>query len=139
MSRIKSGKKKKSTIDPRKPTTEPDGIHFSFKYLDLSREKFSVDASDSQYFIKVLERLQALSSMKAAEIYSDRSSALRAHPINWNETTEKQGFCHLNSQLRGWPAYQFQISSNAHGRVHGFMIGSVFFVAWLDPEHQLYA
>ena len=25
-----------------------------------------------------------------------------------------------------------------HGRVHGFVIGTVFHVVWLDPQHRLY-
>jgi hypothetical protein len=80
-----------------------------------------------------------ISSLKASELFSNRSSSLRAHPIDWSKTTEKYGFTHLNSQLKQIPAYQFQISSNEHGRIHGFILGNVFFVIWFDPEHKLYA
>jgi len=34
--------------------------------------------------------------------------------------------------------YQFSLSSNEHGRVHGFLIDEVFYIVWLDPDHQLY-
>jgi hypothetical protein len=34
--------------------------------------------------------------------------------------------------------WQFEISSNEHGRVHGFFIGNVFNVVWFDPKHLLY-
>jgi hypothetical protein len=35
--------------------------------------------------------------------------------------------------------YQFSLTSNEHGRVHGFFVENIFFVVWLDPKHQLYA
>jgi hypothetical protein len=54
------------------------------------------------------------------------------------DTTEKDGFAHLNEQLRQIPAYQFQVSSNEHGRIHGLVIGNIFFIIWLDPDHRLY-
>ncbi len=34
--------------------------------------------------------------------------------------------------------YQFSLSSNEHGRVHGFFIDEVFYIVWLDPDHLLY-
>ncbi|QXE21583.1 hypothetical protein B6N60_00260 [Richelia sinica FACHB-800] len=41
-------------------------------------------------------------------------------------------------QLVGQP-YQFQLSSNEYGRVHGFFIENVFYIVWLDPDHLLYS
>lgn len=114
-------------------------IRFSFKHLAFKHDKFSFEERSCEYFCKVLERLKNISTLKASEIFSNRSSSLRTHPIDWNKTTEKQGFTHLNEQLRQIPAYQFQISSNEHGRVHGFILENIFFVIWLDPEHNLYA
>jgi hypothetical protein len=37
---------------------------------------------------------------------------------------------------KGW---QFSLSANEHGRVHGFLVENVFFIRWLDPDHNLYA
>ena len=36
----------------------------------------------------------------------------------------------------GW---QFALSANEHGRVHGFLRGDTFYIRWLDPDHNLYA
>ena len=76
--------------------------------------------------------------MTVMEVLANRSSSLRIHPIEWEQTSEKQGFANLNEQLQSLTPYQFHISSNEYGRVHGFFLGNVFFVVWLDPKHKLY-
>ena len=87
---------------------------------------------------KYLERLKSLSGYRKMELMSDRSKSLRFNPINWEKTTEPEGFTHLNSQLRGLSAHEFAISVSKHGRVHGFFLESIFYVCWLDPEHELF-
>ncbi|NMG11911.1 hypothetical protein DP117_35700 [Brasilonema sp. UFV-L1] len=69
---------------------------------------------------------------------SNRSSALRCHPIDWIDTTESCFGFPGEEQLVDTP-YQFSISSNKHGRVHGFFIEEVFYIVWLDPNHKLYS
>ena len=63
---------------------------------------------------------------------------MRVHTIDFSETTEA-GFSNLSSQLQDLAAWQFSISANEHGRVHGFLIDHIFNVVWFDPDHQLYA
>ncbi|HCU0430122.1 TPA: hypothetical protein OUE92_002297 [Serratia marcescens] len=87
----------------------------------------------------MMERLKSLCSMTEHELSANRSNALRAHPIDWDDTSEKNGFSQLNEQLQMFKPYQFSVSSNAHGRIHGFVSASVFYVIWLDPNHRLYS
>jgi len=115
-----------------------DTVHFSFKYLDIHKAKFSISTRGGQYFVKIMERLKNICTWKVQEILSNRSTALRAHSIQWNATSEPNGFSHLNEQLQQITPYQFEVSANAHGRVHGFFITNIFFIVWFDPEHQLY-
>lgn len=128
-----------SSIHPISPSIDSETLRFSFKHLSLGEPNFSLDGKTSKYFEKVLSRLKDISALKASEVFSNRSSSLRAHPIDWEKTTMKEGFSHLNEQLRQVPAYQFQISSNKHGRIHGFILENIFFVIWFDPEHKLYS
>lgn len=116
-----------------------DLISFSLKHFDNSNEKFSLSSKKAQYFVKVFERLKGISSMKYIELLQNRSSALKAHPIKWEDTSETDGFQHLHSQLQDITPYQFEISKNEHGRIHGFIIDSVFYIVWFDPEHRLYS
>lgn len=128
----KPGNMRAGSPDPQKR------ISFSFRHIERNHQKFRYSQCEAAYFCKVIERLSAMSDFTVQEIHSERSSSLRAHPIAWNTTSEPEGFLHLNEQLRGSPPYQFSVSGNAHGRVHGFFLDHVFYVVWLDPGHSLY-
>jgi hypothetical protein len=125
-------------IPSAKTPPNDDKLAFNFKHLDLSHYKFSLSECESIYLYKFLERLKSLNTLTITEIKANRTPVLRAHPIDWQDTTEPNGFP-LNEQLKAIAAWQFQISVNAHGRVHGFFIDRTFFVVWLDPKHKLYA
>lgn len=82
--------------------------------------------------------MKNLCSLTQYELLTNRSSSLRAHPIDWENTSEKCGFFNLNEQFKSFRPYQFAISANEHGRVHGFVTNDVFYIVWLDPGHKLY-
>lgn len=117
-----------------------DHIRFSFKYLDSEHDKFHLKNVDNKYLEILLDRLKAISSMKINEFRMAGNKSLRSHSIDWNETTEPQGFTHLkNEQLRQCEPWQFELTSNKHGRVHGILLDEIFYVVWFDPKHELYS
>ena len=116
---------------------QDDLIRFSFKYLDFSK-KYPLKSNDSDYFRCFFSRLQSISQMKASEFRMNKDKSLRAHTHNWSQTSEPDGFQHLNTQLRQCEPWQFQLSANKHGRIHGILLDEVFYVVWFDPNHQLY-
>ena len=113
-------------------------FNFSLKYLDHQHEKFNYTRHDAVYFCEVLNRLKNLCSLTKQEILSNRSSALRVHPIDWNDTSVKEGFNFPNHEQIIDVPYQFAVSSNEYGRIHGFFIYNTFYIVWLDKEHKLY-
>lgn len=122
----------------RTSTPPRRGVSFSYKYFQRDHSKFSVASRKAEYLIALLDRLRDVSSLNAQELISNRSSALRCHSIKWSDTTESCFGFPGEEQLVDTP-YQFSISSNQHGRVHGFFIEEVFYIVWLDPEHKLYS
>ena len=112
---------------------------FSFKHLDLSNDKFSLAKCKSGYVDKLLGRMKNLCAMRVEEFRTNKSPSIRAHSITWSETSEPNGFTSLNQQLRDEQAFQFEITKSAHGRVHGFLLDSTFYVVWIDPDHALYS
>jgi hypothetical protein len=114
------------------------GISFSFKYYQADQNKYACVEKEAVYWLTLLERLKALSGLTAQEVLINRSSALRCHPIRW-EDTDESGFGLPNEEQLVDTPYQFSLSSNEHGRVHGFFINEVFYLVWLDPNHLLYA
>ncbi|BAY33673.1 hypothetical protein NIES2107_55730 [Nostoc carneum NIES-2107] len=138
--KIKKTEIAKESTSGIKPTKlKPlQGISFSFKYYQDSNSKFSCSEKEVIYWLTLLERLKAISSLTAQELLVNRSSSLRCHPIRWEETSER-GFGLPNEEQLVDTPYQFSLSSNEHGRVHGFFINEIFYIVWLDPYHLLYA
>ncbi|HAA28446.1 MAG TPA: hypothetical protein DCE56_13135 [Cyanobacteria bacterium UBA8553] len=120
-----------------KEVDKPQEISFSFRYFKDDNDKFSVRNRDATYLQALLVRLRDLSTLTVQEIVNNRSKSLRCHKIVWNNTTESGFGLPNENQLVDSP-YQFQISANEHGRIHGFLIENIFYIVWLDPDHNLY-
>ena len=133
--KIKVSKNSKSRIESTKLKLQ--GISFSFKYYEDGHNKFSCNEKSATYWLTLIDRLKALSGLSNREILANRSSSLRCHPIKWEDTSEN-GFGLPNEEQLVDTPYQFSLSSNEHGRVHGFLIDEVFYIVWLDPDHLLY-
>ncbi|MEG4917538.1 hypothetical protein [Microcoleus sp. B7-D4] len=117
----------------------PEGVSFSFRYYQDDKNKFSIGGRDAKYLASLLRRLRDLSQLNAQEIINNQSKSLRCHGIVWKNTTELNGFGIPNEDILINIPYQFQISANEYGRVHGFFSENVFYIVWLDPDHNLYS
>ncbi|MEG4808929.1 hypothetical protein QUA82_14795 [Microcoleus sp. F8-D3] len=115
----------------------PQGISFSFKYYQDNHNKFSCIKKEVSFWLTLLARLKALSSLTAQEFSAIGNSTLRCHKIKWEDTSET-GFGMPNEEQLVDTPYQFSLSANEHGRVHGFFIKETFYIVWLDPDHLLY-
>lgn len=124
-----------SAIKPVPPS--PARISFSFRHLQTEHAKFRFSHRDSSYFCKLLDRLKHGCELSWQEMRTGHKDSVRCHDHKWDMTTEPGGFG-LKGQLADCQGWQFAVSGNEHGRVHGFIIGDVFFVVWLDPDHKLY-
>ncbi|OWQ90911.1 hypothetical protein CDN99_12180 [Roseateles aquatilis] len=115
-----------------------DLLRFSFRHLHATC-KFGLEqiSNAAGYLPHLLRRLQSISSMRPKEFLTNKDKSLRAHAHEWARTTEKLGYA-LPAQWQSCPAWQFQLSANEHGRVHGILVDEVFYVVWLDPEHRLH-
>jgi len=116
----------------------PAEVCFSFKHLQSGHGKFQFEDRATGYFVILLERLRDVCRLTSQQMRTTHRESLRCHDHKWSLTTEPNGFG-LKGQLADCKGWQFQITSNEHGRVHGFFIQEVFFVVWLDPNHKLYA
>lgn len=135
--KIKKKTRSENGVGIRPTTLKREGVSFSFKYLDTNNYKFAYRSQSINYWTTLLDRLKALSDLTALELIRNRSQALRCHPIDWSTTSESGFGIPSEEQLVQVP-YQFSLSSNAHGRIHGFFIEEVFHIVWLDPNHLLY-
>ena len=126
------------TSSPTAPR-EPD-LRYSFKYLDTSHPAFRIAGRDASYFRVLLARLREISSLSISEFRTHRSSSLRIHRIDFSDgRVAVNGFGIPGREVYDREAWQFALSANEHGRVHGFLIRDTFYIRWLDPDHNLYA
>jgi hypothetical protein len=114
-------------------------LSFSYKYLDLKNGKFCCRNEASSYFVKLFERKKELSRWRVEELQKKAGlldKSLRFHSFDFRTCTEPSFGLPSEDQLVDKP-WQFGITANEYGRVHGFFIGSTFYVRWLDPGHLL--
>lgn len=114
-------------------------INFSLRYLVRDSEKFGYVERDPGYFIALMERMQDISKMPLRDFVTQTNRTLRNHKIAFGESgVTEDGFGIPGGEEYDANAWQFSITVNAHGRVHGFFIDNTFYVVWLDPTHALY-
>lgn len=135
--------KKTEAIPERSPfgivkTKVRDAGHlsFSYKFIDVHNDKFAPSRCGPNYLLKFLERMKVLCERTPLEVLADRSGAIHCKPLRWEGTSEPNFGLPRESELVD-QGYELGISVNAHGRIHGFFIDSVFYVRWIDPDHML--
>ena len=118
----------------------PDNLlKFSFRHWYLT-DKFCIPPirEKEHYLETMLRRLKDMSNLTVNEFRTSKDKSIRAHLHDWVETTEPNGYANLNSQLQQCEPWQFCLSANEYGRIHGILIDDVFYVVWLDHNHALY-
>lgn len=112
-------------------------MQFSFKHLDSGNQKFPLDGCPIQFWPAMLREIQQYSLISHDDfIYPDAQA--HRHVVVWEETTEPNGFSHLNYDQDVYSVpWQFQVGID-YWRVIGFVIDPIFYVVWVDPNHVLY-
>lgn len=113
---------------------------FSLKFYDKKNKNFQCTDRDGKYFQALLDRMKDLSYHSVAKLTKQKpDSTLRFHRIDFKDhAVSEKGFGIARGEEYDLDAWQFSISANEHGRVHGSLIGNVFHLVWLDPDHNLY-
>lgn len=114
-------------------------VRFSFRFFDGADENVCPKTFKDGYTRTLVERMRDISTMTIQEFTSNKSKSLRAHAHDWNNTKKPDGFDGLNEQYKSIQGWQFELTQNEHGRVHGFIIHNTFYIIWLDRDHYLYS
>lgn len=111
-------------------------LTFSFRFFEGKHETFCCDTIKSEWFIRFLDSLQEISRLIWAEVHSRRNH-FRVHKHDWSRLKHRFALPNAIFEQIEEDCYQWSLSKGK-GRVHGFLISDVFYVVWLDPNHQLY-
>jgi len=110
-----------------------------FKYLEEGSRDFSFEDKKfkAKYYIELIKRLKLMETFDEHTFrFKLQDGYYRCHPINWNKSTKKKGFDHLANQICSDDCYQFSTGFKK-GRVHGFLIGNIYHIVWIDFNHNL--
>ncbi len=118
---------------------DDSALRFSFKLFDSTDEEVCPATFREGYTQSLMSRLRDLSGWRVSDFKNNESKSIRAHPIDWDKTARPSGFSQLNEQYQSYMPWQFSVSANAHGRVHGIIIGECFYIIWLDCNHVVYS
>jgi hypothetical protein len=122
----------------QKAAIQDPELRFSFRFFDPSDKELCPEIFQDGYVQTLMQRLSALSTWTVTRFTSKQEKSLRNHTHDWTKTSRPNGFSHLNDVFKAYPAWQFELTANKFGRVHGIIIGDTFFVVWLDQNHRLY-
>lgn len=118
--------------------TNENTVKFSFKYLDATNPKFSIEECPVEFWQAFVLRLSVYSRL-TVEIFLDQNNPDRRHLIDFSDTSEVDGFTNIDTeQLAYEEAWQFELDARYPWRVEGILVDDMFYVIWLDPSHRLY-
>jgi hypothetical protein len=131
--------------EPGPTRTEQLPLRFSFKHLDLEKQKFHPSKCEIEYFVRLFHTLRKFSTW-TVEQFTDQNNNEHRHIIWFSDTSEPDGFAHIpnvDSDQFGYEGgWQFAVDHPEkpwlRWRVHGILIDEIFFVVWLDQEHLLF-
>lgn len=112
-----------------------NNIVFSFEALE-NNEFFNLDATCPSWSSDLFEALKSVSTIDVNEVYAGKytgkSSTLRIH--NHSNAIPP---CPLPSNVQLDDFWQIRISLSKGG-IHGVFSDNVFYIMWLDPQHNMY-
>jgi hypothetical protein len=132
-------KSKSATTGAIKKQPAPDvPLRFSFIFFDPTDAEMCPAVFGDGYTQTLMQRLRDLSSWTVKRFTTQSDKAVRNHQHDWSKTARPEGFGALNEHYRIFPGWQFSLTTQEHGRVHGIIMNDTFYVIWLDKEHALY-
>ena len=118
------------------PVGPEQSVCFNLRHLYHKHSKFLYHDREAVYFCKLLERLRNLSTMTRNDLVGSRSKAIRFNRIHFNRPDVSEDTFGLRGDVDDH-AFEFSVSANEYGRVHGYFISNIFYIVWLDPDHKL--
>jgi len=110
-------------------------LRFSFKLFDRSHEAFNLGGVNSDWYLILLDTLQDLSTLTWTEVRNTRQAKYDPHPYTWKSCNYTFNFD--PKSLEQFEAFQLRLDKS-HGRIHGFLVGNIYYIYWLDPHHNMY-
>lgn len=111
-------------------------VQFSFLHYDLERTEYCFSLGEIHDIRRSLEVFKDYNGKTWIELLRDRST-LHLHEVDWSATKEPKGF--QNQAIEEAAAFQFALIgvNNQKARVFGIFEDPVFYIVWIDWNHQI--
>ncbi|WP_035172453.1 hypothetical protein [Caldanaerobius polysaccharolyticus] len=110
-------------------------IIFSFRFLDLTHEAFNLGGICINWVNDLFFMLRDVSKITKKQLLNELYEHYRPHAHDWSKLDYDFGFDEdFYEQVE---CRQIRIAKSKGG-IHGFLIGNIFYIVWLDPHHNLY-
>lgn len=133
----KQEKKKSNRVVPNNVFNDVESrkVYFSFESLERN-EYFNLDGTCQKWASDLFDTMQKASRITMKEIhagtYSGKTSPFRIHR---HENANPP--CDVPKNISLEDLWQIRISLSKGG-IHGLFVDNVFYVLWLDPQHNMY-
>jgi len=110
---------------------------FSFQFFDRTEHCFNLGGAHvvcDNWFVSLLDTVKELSEITWVE--ARQKGHYNIHPHDWEKANFKYKIFD-DDTLNQLDCCQFSLGQGK-GRVHGFKIDNVFYIYWLDPNHNMY-
>jgi hypothetical protein len=128
----------------RTPAPALEYLKFSLKYLDTGHSDFELAKCCREFLACLVTEIHRYSQFTVDQFKDNDPNDWHRHKINF-QSSSRTGFPQDPGTDELWTdeAWQFALSDDvrpprAGWRVHGFVVGDVFYIVWLDPGHRLF-
>lgn len=113
------------------------GLHFSFRYYDLSCSDYCISRWNERQIRRTLEILKDVSSRTYEDLWRDRRVYHFAEVI-WQRTTKPLGYEELG--IENLPAFHLGLLgvNGQKARLYGAYSTGVFYAIWFDLNHEIW-
>lgn len=121
------------TLQAEKENENPK-IKISFQFFRKDIEIFNLGSVDAGWFASLMESLTLLSNITKVQLFGEYRKKFLPHPYDNIANLNYVDEFLTNPQYECW---QLRISKS-DGRIHGFFIDNIFYIRFLDKEHNMY-
>lgn len=110
-------------------------IKISFEFFDSKNKYFSLGDIEIEWFSDLFEELKELSKITKKQLFTEYKKKYKPHPYydSLKSLNYKDEYL-TNPQYEG---IQLTLTKST-GRIHGFFIGNIYYIRFLDRWHNMY-
>lgn len=110
-------------------------IKVSFRFLDRDNELFNMGNADIHWIMELLDTLKFLTQITKKQLFTEYRKKFQPHQYDEIEKLKYKDAFLTNPQYE--ECYQLRLTKST-GRIHGFFINEIYYIRFLDKEHNMY-